>query len=212
MQKMYDEGLVTDEFMLETIRNHTNVIYQPLFDSPHYSGINPYTLGFGIYNDIRRICEHPTAEDRKWFPDLAGSDWVSALMFAMQNFKDESFILQYLSPKLMRDLKLFAVVDEEKNPELIISAIHEERGYQRLREALAAQYNLANLEPNIQIYNVNRRGDRALTLRHVQHQQRPLSLDTEAVLKHLHKLWGFTVYLETVTADDIVESVMRFPK
>ena len=33
--------------------------------------------------------------------------------YAMRNFKDESFIGQYLSPKLMRDLRLFSIVDDE---------------------------------------------------------------------------------------------------
>ncbi len=44
MNALYDEGLVTDGFMMEFLQSHTNVIYQPAFDSPYYSGINPYTL------------------------------------------------------------------------------------------------------------------------------------------------------------------------
>lgn len=43
---MYDEGLVSDKFMLEILHNHTNVIAQPAYNSPNYSGINPYALGF----------------------------------------------------------------------------------------------------------------------------------------------------------------------
>ena len=31
----------------------------------------------------------------------------------MRNFKDESFIAQYLSPQLMRDLRLFSILDDE---------------------------------------------------------------------------------------------------
>lgn len=211
LNKLYDEGLVTDEFMLEVIQSHTNVIYQPAFDSPSYFGINPYALGFNIYADIRRICENPTEEDRYWFPGLVGSNWISAVDFAMRNFKDESFIAQYLSPKLIRDMKLFAVVDDEQSPDLLISAIHDEQGYNRIRKALAEQYNLANLEPNIQVYNVNRRGDRSLLLRHVQYQRRPLAVDTESILKYLHRLWGFPVHLETVDADNKIQNVVHYP-
>src|SRR3546814_5495237 len=47
----------------------------------------------------------PTEEDKHWFPDIAGSDWLTTVKFAMNNFKDESFILQFLSPKVIRDLK-----------------------------------------------------------------------------------------------------------
>ena len=109
MNDLYDEGLVTEGFMMEFLQSHTSVVFQPGFDSPYYSGINPYALGFAMYTDIRRMCEHPTEEDRRWFPDIAGSDWLSTLKFAMSSFKDESFILQYLSPKVIRDLKLFSI-------------------------------------------------------------------------------------------------------
>ncbi len=107
LNDLYDEGLVNDGFMMEFLQYHTSVVYQPSFDSPYYSGINPYALGFAMYRDIRRICEEPTDEDRRWFPDIAGSDWLATLKFAMKSFKDESFILQFLSPKVIRDLKLF---------------------------------------------------------------------------------------------------------
>ncbi len=205
LNQMYDEGLVSDGFMIEFLRSHTNVVAQPPYDSPYYNGINPYALGFAMMSDIRRICERPTDEDRQWFPELAGSDWIKSLDFAMRNFKDESFIAQYLSPKLMRDLKLFAVVDDDRIEDLEISAIHDDRGYRRLRQALADQYNLGSREPNIQVYNVNRRGDRSLTLRHTQYQRRPLGDSTQEMLKHLARLWGFTVRLESANPDGKVE-------
>jgi stage V sporulation protein R len=102
------------------------VVYQPPATSPYYSGINPYALGFAMMSDIRRICEDPTDEDRAWFPDIAGSDWRKTLDFAMRNFKDESFIAQYLSPKLIRDFHFFAVLDDDRSDKLTISAIHDE--------------------------------------------------------------------------------------
>ena len=76
--------------MMEFLQSHTNVVSQPPFDSTFYNGINPYALGFAMMSDLRRICEQPTDEDRQWFPDIAGSDWIKTLDFAMRNFKDES--------------------------------------------------------------------------------------------------------------------------
>ena len=67
-----------------------------------------------MYEDIKRICEKPTKEDRHWFPDIAGSDWLKTLDFAMRNFKDESFIQQFLSPKIIRDFHFFSLLDDEK--------------------------------------------------------------------------------------------------
>ncbi|OBX34214.1 SpoVR family protein [Halomonas elongata] len=175
MNRMFDDGVVDEGLMLEFLQSHTAVVQQPAFDSPAFNGINPYALGFAMFSDIRRICEEPTEEDRAWFPDIAGSDWRDTLHFAMRNFKDESFVQQFLSPKVIRDLKLFKVVDDDQDEMLEVAAIHDERGYRRIREALAAQYALSVREPNIQVYSADIRGDRSLTLRHVQDNRRPLA-------------------------------------
>lgn len=206
LNTMYDRGLVTEGFILEFLQSHTSVVFQPAFDSPYYSGINPYTLGFSMMVDIRRICESPTEEDKRWFPDIAGSDWLETLHFAMQNFKDESFILQYLSPKVMRDLKLFCILDDDQQREIEITAIHDDAGYQKVREELAGQYNLGNREPNIQVHKVDVRGDRSMTLQHVQHNRKPLGNSTQEVLKHVHRLWGFDVHLQSVQNDEVTAS------
>ena len=198
LNQMYDDGHLTDGVMIEWLKSHTNVIYQPKVGQRGYNGLNPYALGFAMYTDIKRICEAPTDEDRAWFPDLAGTPWLPALDHAMRNFKDESFIGQYLSPKLMRDFRLFAIRDDEKDSELEVSAIHDESGYRRVREALSRQYDLGSREPNIQVWNVNLRGDRSLTLRHTQHADRPLDDSAHEVLRHVARLWGFGVHLESV--------------
>jgi spore cortex formation protein SpoVR/YcgB (stage V sporulation) len=51
------------------------------------------------------------------------------------------------------------------------------------------------------VWNVNLRGDRSLTLRHTQYQGRPLADDTQEVLQHVARLWGFGVQIESVDAD-----------
>jgi stage V sporulation protein R len=211
LNTMYDDGYLTDGVMLEWLTSHTNVIYQPPVGHRAYSGLNPYALGFAMYTDIQRICEHPTDEDRQWFPDIAGKPWLPVLDHAMRNFKDESFIGQYLSPKLMRELRLFAITDDEKQNELEVSAIHDEAGYRRVRESLSHQYDLGSREPNIQVWNVNLRGDRSLALRHFQHQDRPLHDSGQEVLKHVARLWGFGVQLESVNAKGDVTKRFSVP-
>ncbi|WP_299806340.1 SpoVR family protein [uncultured Shewanella sp.] len=196
LNHLYDEGLVTDRFMLEFLQSHTNVVAQPSYNSPHYSGINPYALGFNMFVDIRRICENPTEEDKEWFPEIAGSDWLTTLHFAMENFKDESFISQYLSPTIIRQFKLFSVLDDDRKNHISVSAIHDEEGYKEIRQKLSQQYNLSNLEPNIQVQNVEVTGDRSITLRYVPNARIPLADTCHEVVKHLHRLWGFDVKLE----------------
>ncbi|GFR82494.1 spoVR family protein [Elysia marginata] len=206
MNDLYNEGLITEGAIMEFLKSHTNVVFQPGYDSQYYSGINPYALGFAMFQDIRRICQNPTEEDRQWFPDFAGCDnWLEIVHYAMENFKDESFILQYLSPKVMRDLRLFSITDDDNNPYLEVGAIHNDPGYRQLRETLAAQYNLGNIEPNIQVYDVDVKGDRSMLLRHFMHNRQPLDQrSTQNVVKHVQSLWGFDVKLESVDGDEIL--------
>jgi len=211
LNALYDEGKVTDEFMLEILQSHTNVIMQPAFNSPYYSGINPYTLGYNMMQDVKRICENPTAEDKQWFPYLANTDWLTSLDSAMRNYKDESFISQYLSPNLIRDLKLFHVVDDDRHPDLMIGAIHNEQGYQTIRDSLSKQYNLGYLEPDIQIYSVDIEGNRGLTLQYVQQNRTPLAESTNEVLKHLYTLWKFPIKLQAVDAQGQVTTEYHCP-
>ena len=44
--------------------------------------------------------------------------------------------------------------------------------------------------------NVDRRGDRSLTLRHFSYEGRPLGKTRDDVLHHVASLWGFKVRLE----------------
>ncbi|MGB0895177.1 MAG: SpoVR family protein [Parashewanella sp.] len=212
LNHLFDEGLVTDSFMMEFLQSHTGVVKQQPFDSEYYSGINPYALGFAMFTDIKRICEHPTEEDKIWFPDIAGSDWLETLHFAMRNFKDESFISQYLSPKVMRDFKLFGVNNDDSKDHVVISAIHDDSGYKKIRELLSQQYNLSNNEPNIQIQKVNINADRSLILRHIPFNRIALDKSYEEVLKHLHRLWGFDVHLEELTLDGDINLLASCPK
>jgi stage V sporulation protein R len=209
LNRLHEERLVDDGFMLEFLKSHTNVVAQPGFDSPAYNGLNPYALGFAVFADLKRICESPDAEDREWFPEIAGGDWHKVLDFAMRNFKDESFIAQYLSPRLMREFHLFALADHTDEDALLVDSIHDDRGYRRVRKLLAQQHAQEMRVPDVQVVRFDRDGDRSLTLRHQRRRGRPLTEAAEEVVAHLRRLWGFAVRLETWENDtrfgDIVE-------
>jgi spore cortex formation protein SpoVR/YcgB (stage V sporulation) len=198
LNRLFEEGLVGPGFMLEFLESHTGVTFQPGFDDRRYRGINPYALGFAMMRDIQRICMQPDAEDQAWFPDIAGSDWITTLDFAMRNFKDESFIAQYLSPKLIRQFRLFSVLDDDARETLAVTAIHDDAGYAQVRRQLAQQYAAGAYTPDIQVHRADLRGDRSLTLRHTRHQRRPLAGSADEVLRHTALLWGRDVRLEEV--------------
>ena len=104
MNELYARGQINEGAMMEFMHSHSSVVFQPEFDDRRYSGINPYALGFAMMEDIKRICENPTPEDREWFPHLAGAPWRETLKDAWTHYRDESFILQFLSPAVMRTL------------------------------------------------------------------------------------------------------------
>ena len=204
---LYDRGYINDGYMQEFIVNHTNICLQPPYNDKRFNGINPYALGFAIYRDIKRISIEPTEEDKKYFDFAGNGDWVGNIVYAMQNFKDESFILQYLSPTVVQDFHLFSVLDMEKDPKLLISGIHDDQSFQTVRRALAAQYNIGYSIPDIQVYNVDRWGDRSIKLRHTMVGNRPLRAEeTTEVLKHFALLWGYDVYLKSVDENDQVRA------
>ena len=96
--------------------------------------------------DVHRHQAHLREPDRRGprlVPRPRRHAWLPTLDHAMRNFKDESFIGQYLSPEA--DARLPPVRDRrrrEARSELEVSAIHDDAGYRHVREALSRQYDL----------------------------------------------------------------------
>ncbi len=202
---MDEMGLLSDKQMGEFYASHTSVLFQPDHDSPYFSGrMNPYTLGFAIFHDIKRICMNPTEEDYKFSPDIAGNgDWLGTLKDAMLNYRDESFVLQYLSPAVIRELSLFAYTDDENEHDYIIAGAQDSReGFDKVREVLASNYRLADIEPIIEAVEYHHRTDRRLVLEHTVYNDKPLDdKNTNEIMKHLYRLWKHPVILRSVTQD-----------
>jgi stage V sporulation protein R len=199
VNRLYDKGMISEGALLEILHSHSSVVFQPGFDDPRFSGMNPYALGFAMMQDVERICVAPTAEDREWFPAIAGTgDWRTVLKDIWANYRDESFVRQYLSPHLIRKLKLFVLSDKTDDPHYRIEAIHDAAGYRRVRNALADSFEVSSAEADIQVADVDLLGNRELTLRH--NVRNGVSLATagrDQVLRHIRNLWGYEVRLET---------------
>ncbi len=154
-------------------------------------------LGFNILRDVQRAAVAPDDEDRRWFgPEITGcGDPWGVFRWIVEDFRDESFVRQFLSTKVIRSMRLFGVSD----PGVLtrsyrVASIHEERGYSDIREALADQYEWHAARPQIEVLEVDRR-TRALTLLHTPHKGRKLR-DPGAVLRHIRTLWGYPVWLK----------------
>ncbi len=202
MNELFNRGQISEGAIMEFLHSHSSVVFQPDFNDQRYSGFNPYALGFAMMEDIKRICENPKDEDREWFPEIAGNnEWRDVLKDAWANFRDESFILQYLSPTVIRNFRMFAISDVAKESHVEISDIHDSRGFRQVRERLAKSYDLGMREPNLQVVAADLEGDRTLHLRHEMHNGRKLADKTrEAVLTHVETLWGYEVALDEADA------------
>ncbi|XPE44142.1 SpoVR family protein [Shigella flexneri] len=89
------------------------MVFQP-YNSPWYSGIDPLCPGLAI----SRILNGFVSRQRKTnttFPDIASSDSLETLHFAMRDFEDESFISSSCHRKLMRDSAFLTVLDDNRH-------------------------------------------------------------------------------------------------
>ncbi len=216
MSRLHEQGRITDGNFLEFLQSHTNVVFQPEFDDQRFSGFNPYALGFAMMQDIERIVTRPEQEDREWFPDIAGTgDAMAVLRNVWANYRDESFIAQFLSPRLMRQLRMFHLHDDpEERAGIKVDAIHDERGYRRIRRELARQYDVGYLDANIEVVDVDLAGDRRLMLRHTVVKGAQLNeTDAKRVLQHLADLWSYDVSLvEVDTSDKVLKEYILNPR
>ena len=191
---MYEAGQIDQGILLECLHSHTNVVRQP-----EYTRLNPYALGFAAWNEIKRVCEKPTDEDREYLPEIAGKDWLETFHDVMQNYRDESFLLQFVTPKLVRDFRLMSIQTDEGEDHWTVANTAGAEGFKSIRSRLAAQYRLETWMPEISVVRYGRDTDRKLVLQFQSYQGRSLAEDEASqTLKQLRQLWGFDVALEAV--------------
>jgi spore cortex formation protein SpoVR/YcgB (stage V sporulation) len=195
MSDLCDEGSLTEGHRLEFLTSHTNVLTQMPYNSTRYSGINPYALGFAIYSDIRRICENPTPEDREYMPELIGQNWIDAVKDAAAGYKDSSFVANFLSPKVVRDLRLFSVISDPEEEHYTVTHTHNKSDFYEFRRLFSKCYDWDEHFPTLKIVNYTTGPDAKITLIYDKFLGRDLadSDNTKQCLQNLSKLMGVPV-------------------
>jgi stage V sporulation protein R len=169
--------------------------------SPQKGQLNPYYLGYKIYEDIERRWNEPTAEDRKKF-GRRGSEGRDKIFEVRELENDVSFLRNYLTEELCEELDLFVfeLIEEEE------WTITEKR-WEKVRDQLVS--NMTNFGfPYLQVEDGDYNGNRELYLKH---RYEGTELDMRygrKALEHVHALWGRPVHLETVIDDE--SSVLHF--
>jgi len=180
---MRELDLPTDEH-LEFAELHAGVV------SPHKGQLNPYYLGYKIFEDIEKRWDNPTDEEREKFGRRGGEGRDK--MFEVRELdNDISFLRNYLTEEMCEELDLFVyeLVDDED------WTVTEKR-WERVRDQITA--NKTNFGfPYIEVVDGDYDGNRELYL---MHRFEGVELDMKyarKTLEYVHKLWGRDVHLET---------------
>lgn len=143
---------------------------------PHPGSLNPYYLGFKIFEDIEKRFgrEH---------------------MFEVRELdSDVSFLRNYLTKELVEDLDLY--IFEKKGQEWLIS----DKAWERVRDQLASSRTNGGF-PMLYVEDGDYIQNGELYLKHAYDG---MELDVkylERTLPYVEQLWGRTVHLETVVED-----------
>jgi stage V sporulation protein R len=225
MNKLEERGIISPDAQISWLANHSGVLYQPETSQQ----FNPYALGFAILMDVKRICEGGefvqkngkqewvpiTDEDREWFPNLIGKDWRVAVQEAAFEYRDESFIQQFLSPHLIRKWRFWALEVDLEESKGIVTEVSDEQGYKNIRDRLALYYNRINYVPDISVYSATMKQDRELTLEYKPFLERelyePYMIKT---MKYVRELWGYPVQMIEQLRDpdtgEVIETDLLF--
>jgi stage V sporulation protein R len=171
---------------LEFLVRHNQVL------RPTPGGINPYHLGFKMWEDIERRGDQPTPAEAEDLP--SGATGRELIFRTREVDRDSSFIRRWLTPSLMRELDLFRY--EPKGDDLVVSTVADEEGWREVKETLLKNVGMASI-PVIRVEDADYNHNRTLHLSHA-HDGRDLQLEyAEKTLSYVQRLWGRDVVLET---------------
>lgn len=194
MTRLSELGYLKEGDFLEFLHSHTGVLCQHGMEHKYYRGMNPYKMGIEVFNEIKRICKDPTEEDKQYFPSLIGKNWVDEVNYAAANFRDASFIQQYLSPKLVRDFKFVNINADSTKEYNEVDACHDTEDFKKIRKLLESHYDYYSMLPYISVEGASLKGNRTLYLNIVEKRNRQVeeeSLGTSLLL--LKTLWPYPI-------------------
>jgi stage V sporulation protein R len=182
------ESLNLDQGLhIEFLVRHNQVL------RPMAGQINPYHLGFKIWEDIYRRHTEPTREEIEKYgaPAKHGNE---KLLEAREVERDTSFLRRYLTEELMREMDLFEY--QARGDDLVIDKVSDKEGWKEVKETLIKNVGTGSI-PVIKVEDADFGNNRTLYLKHY-HDGRDLQLEYgEKTLSYVYRLWGHECALET---------------
>lgn len=201
MTRLRDRGIIDDGIYQEFLVNHAAVVAQPPWNSPG-SSINPYAIGFELVREAMRLAEEPTDEEARLMPGVCGIGRERALRDVLEWHTSESLIREYLTPRLLREFRLFVLENDATKDHYLVTAIHDPDGWEEVSRRLGEAWDPTSAIPDVRVRGTSNHGIR-LDLIHVARRgERLCPKNTPAVLAALRDLWGGPVRIQTVDSDD----------
>ncbi len=184
MRELGDSGIISDSDFVEFAQLHSSVL------TPSRTSLNPYYIGYKIFEDIEKRWNNPTEEEQEKFGRQPGMG-RQKLFEVREIDNDVSFLRNYLTEDLVKDLDLYLY--KKEGDEWVIV----EKNWQKVRDTIVT--NMTNFgHPYLVVDNGDYRGNRELYIKHL-HEGQDLDLSyAEKTLQHVYLLWGRPVHLETI--------------
>lgn len=184
MRELGDMGIISDSETIEFAQLHSGVL------SPSRTSLNPYYIGFKLFEDIERRWDNPSMEEQERLGRKPGMG--KQKMFEVREMdNDVSFLRNYLTKDLIKDLDLYLY--KKEGDEWVIA----EKNWEKVRDGIVASMTNFGI-PYLVVENGDYKGNRELYIKHMfEGQELDLSY-AEKTLQNVHLLWGRPVHLETV--------------
>ena len=184
MRRMGEIGVISDAETLEFAQLHASVL------SPSRTSLNPYYLGFKIFEDIEQRWDNPTKEEQERLGRKPGMG--KQKIFEVRELdNDVSFLRNYLTEDLIKELDLYLY--KKEGDDWVIA----EKNWEKVRDTIVA--SMTNFgRPYLVVDNGDYRGNRELYIKHLYEGQELDLPYAEKTLQHVYLLWGRPVHLETI--------------
>ena len=175
--KILHDLKIPDSMHLPFLKMHNAVV------RPHLGGINPYHVGFYIFQKLER-------------------EFGLEKCFEVREIHDDvSAIRMYLTEDDFRELNIFAY-ENHKDGSASISEVADEFDWEVVRNEMIRNTGI-NMIPHIYVDRIDEDG--TLILKH-EHDGRDLELDyADNVMKHVKAIWKDEVKLFTIVENEMWE-------
>lgn len=193
--ELYNQGHIDEGGYMEFLRDHSNVIYQPGYDSKYFSGsLNPYSVGFYIFQDLYRMTHSPTAKDLKEYPEICNTRWQDSLMEIVKNYSDPDFIARYLTDGVINEMKLFSFESDAENQKVTITGTAHH--HDTIRDILSDELITYNRIPRLEITGLNSSLERLELTAYVTPGKDIDSDSVRTIGYYIYLIWGAEVFID----------------